>query len=132
MTQSAAMPRPTTRVNADRRRDKEIAEARPPASDPALSENKHRMCDGMSSVSAAVQIENSGAGGRLGHHQKWRRVEGVSARASLSGAVRATTSERADDYVKRSKVWFQTLLFLASSRLTFGMVWREIPATSPL
>jgi hypothetical protein len=55
---------------------KEIAEARPPASDPALPGNKHRMCDGMSSVSAAVQIENSGAGGRLGHHQKWRRVEG--------------------------------------------------------
>jgi len=29
MTQSAAMPGPTTRVNADRRRDKEIAKARP-------------------------------------------------------------------------------------------------------
>jgi hypothetical protein len=66
MTQSAAMPGPTTRVSADRRRDKEIAEARPPASDPALSANKRRMCDGMSSVSAAVQIENSGAGGRSG------------------------------------------------------------------
>jgi hypothetical protein len=48
MTQSAAMPGPTTRVNADRRRDKEIADARSPASDPALLGSKYWRWNGMS------------------------------------------------------------------------------------
>jgi hypothetical protein len=119
------MPGPPTRVNSDRRRDKEIAQARPLGSGPAFVGRKYRMCNGMNFGVSGVQVGNSGARELSGHHQKdGDALKGFSALSTPlrsrprndHGAERGASLTRMDCLLASQQ--FKSLPFAAWRRCT--------------